>query len=180
MLPRKPVILIAHRGNLSGPSPQENSPSHVAQALDAGFEVEIDLWQDEGKLKLGHDGPQYGIERDFLKQDGLWIHCKNQQALRFAQELCNDGGHFAHLNFFWHETDAYTLTSQGNIWTYPGKDLPAGAIAVCPEMLETTWDMSSAGGICSDYVGDILAGEMTIKESLHQQVDALGQDCVRT
>ena len=25
------------------------------------------------------------------------------------------------LNYFWHQTDDFTLTSHGYIWTYPGK-----------------------------------------------------------
>ena len=37
----KNMILIAHRGNIDGPSEMENHPDHIQKALDAGFNVEV-------------------------------------------------------------------------------------------------------------------------------------------
>lgn len=38
-------IVIAHRGNISGPDPeQENKPEYLQAALDKGYDVEVDVW----------------------------------------------------------------------------------------------------------------------------------------
>ena len=38
-------ILIAHRGNTRGPKPEkENQPEYILQAIQEGFDVEIDVW----------------------------------------------------------------------------------------------------------------------------------------
>ena len=44
--------LISHRGNLEGPNPErENHPDYIYGALQAGYDVEIDVWWVEGKFK---------------------------------------------------------------------------------------------------------------------------------
>jgi len=48
-------------------------------------------------------------------------------------------------------TDDYALVSNGRIWTYPGKSIiNENQVAVMPERVPD-WDISLAGGICSDY-----------------------------
>ena len=59
------MILIAHRGNIDGPSEMENHPDHIQKALDAGFHVEVDAWVIDGEIFLGHDEPQYGYARGY-------------------------------------------------------------------------------------------------------------------
>ena len=67
--------LIAHRGNVNGPSAQENHPDHIKEALNLGFEVEIDVWVIDGEVFYGHDGPQYkGTILDLDKR--CWLHCR--------------------------------------------------------------------------------------------------------
>ena len=59
--------LISHRGNLVGPMPNlENNPSYISDAINTGFDVEIDLWFNSNGLYLGHDLPTYQISNDFL------------------------------------------------------------------------------------------------------------------
>ena len=85
---------------------------------------------------------------EFLEQPGLWIHAKNIDALHVL-------GADAKLNFFWHQEDDYTLTSQGYIWTYPGKHLMSHSVCVMPEWdkeLDLTTFKPDCYGICSDYV----------------------------
>jgi hypothetical protein len=55
------------------------------------------------------------------------------------------------IHCFWHQDDDLTLTSKNFIWTYPGKDLINGAIAVLPE-IELHKNIENAGGICSDFI----------------------------
>lgn len=141
------MIIIAHRGNLNGPNPdKENHPDYIMEAFKSGFDVEIDLRLIDNKLYLGHDIPQYEINKDFLFLSGLWIHCKNIEALRFLLEYKQ------YLNFFFHDKDNCTLTSQGFIWTYPKNLLITNkSIAVMPELVPK-WDYSNAFGICTDFI----------------------------
>jgi len=139
------MILISHRGNIDGPHADENKPLHIENAISLGYDVEIDMWLVCGILYLGHDEPSYKIDYDFLLKDKLWIHCKNIEALLYLKEMRNMN------NYFWHQEDDVTLTSNGFLWTYPGKYLTKYSIAV---MLETKPfdNISISYGICSDYI----------------------------
>lgn len=140
------MILISHRGNTDGPNPsKENDPSYVSDALWKGYAVEIDLWVNDGKLFLGHDKPQYEIEKTWigLREKNLWIHCKNISAI----ELCYNENNW---NYFWHDTDTLTITSKGFMWAYPGKQPIKKSIAVLPELYDD--DISSCIGLCSDFI----------------------------
>ena len=56
------MILISHRGNLSGPNPlRENTANYIDEAIKKGFDVEIDIWENEGDFFLGHDEPQHKL-----------------------------------------------------------------------------------------------------------------------
>ena len=139
------MILISHRGNIDGSSADENKPSHIESAITSGYDVEIDLWLIDGNLYLGHDNPQYKVEYNFLLNNKLWIHCKNIEALLYLKEMNNTN------NFFWHQEDDVTLTSNGFLWTYPGKQLTKYSIAVMPE-IKPFDNISISYGICSDYI----------------------------
>jgi hypothetical protein len=139
--------LISHRGNLIGPnSERENSPLYLQEALDKGFDVEVDLWLIDDKLYLGHDEPQYLIGHSWLTQFlyRLWVHCKNPEAIVYLQE------NYPQINYFWHQEDTLTLTSKKYIWVYPGKQPIKDSIAVMPEIYND--DISQCLGICSDYI----------------------------
>jgi hypothetical protein len=137
--------IISHRGNLEGPDPTiENVPAHCAKVLAMGFDVEIDLRVVDGKLMLGHDFPEHEVPEEFLQKEGLWVHCKNLEALEWCIE-------HPVTNFFWHQADDYTLTSSRWIWAYPGKKLSSKCIAVMPE-----WGydgkLEECFAVCTDYV----------------------------
>lgn len=139
------MIIIAHRGNLAGPNRDlENLPKHILTVLAARLDVEIDVWRIGSQWFSGHDGPTYKLDPALLEYKGLWIHCKNREALSFLSE-CHD------VNCFWHQEDIYTLTSQRYIWTYPRMALPDHrGIAVMPEH-NNAWDISQAAGVCTDF-----------------------------
>lgn len=120
------MIKIAHRGNTNGQSHRENQPDYLMDAVNAGYDVELDLWMLGGLLWLGHSGAQYLIKENFLLDIGhcAWIHCKNLDALYFLNTT------LPHLNYFWHQGDDYTLTSQGYIWTYPGNNTTDKSVIV--------------------------------------------------
>lgn len=142
-------ILIAHRGNITGRSPDyENQPRYIAGALasyDNKLHCEIDVWYVQGEFYLGHDSPTYGVNENFLINARLWCHAKNPSA--FEAMLKNPL-----IHCFWHQEDDFVLTSRGYIWTYPGKQLTSNSICVMPELFEAPQDISNVAGICSDYL----------------------------
>ena len=45
--------LISHRGNINGPNKtEENSPEHILNAINNGYDVEIDVWFIDDKWYL--------------------------------------------------------------------------------------------------------------------------------
>jgi hypothetical protein len=137
--------LIAHRGNLSGPTPErENHPDYIKIAERAGHDVEIDVWYVNNKWYLGHDGPVYDIKYDFLTNRKFWLHAKNGDAFHM---LVQDYS----VNVFWHTTEDWVLTSKQYIWTYPGKQLYPESVCVLPEK---GWvgDFTKCHAICTDFV----------------------------
>jgi len=144
------VILIAHRGNLHGPNPQEeNKPEYIQSAIDAGYDVEVDVWLLDDKFYLGHDFPEHEVELKQLERwrNRAWFHAKNLDVLNGMVWFC--GG----FNIFWHETDKFSLTSKGFIWTYPGEAVTPNSIIVQlgrpNKFLE-----GKVRGICTDYAAE--------------------------
>ena len=136
------MIYISHRGNLNGPNPErENSPEYIAEALDMGYNVEIDVWFVDNKWFLGHDEPKYEVEQTFFYNHLLWCHAKNINALKMMLTLG--------IHCFWHQGDDHTLTSKGYVWTYPGKTLTTKSICVKPNSAQ---DIGRCAGVCSDYI----------------------------
>jgi len=134
---------IAHRGNVSRRiGPLENSPSYITTAINLGHDVEVDVWLIDDVFYLGHDEPQYKVERDFVLNDKFWIHAKNIDALNALKDS---------TNCFFHNTDDAVLTSKGFIWTYPSKKLVEGAICVMPQTgMYTHSELDKCYAICSD------------------------------
>lgn len=146
------MVIIAHRGLVNGPDINlENNPHQIEIALKQGFHCEIDVWFVEGLWWLGHDEPTYNINYDFLQRPNLWIHAKNLSAL---EKLIDNQS----LNVFWHGTDAFTLTSCGYIWAYPGQLLTKKSIMVLPEWSDISLSNTqyvTCFGICTDYANQL-------------------------
>ena len=138
------MILISHRGNIDGRNERrENTVSYIQEALDKGFDVEIDVWYVKGTWYLGHDKPLHKVELSFLENEKLWCHAKSLYALYRMLDNKN-------IHSFWHQYDDYTLTNKGFIWTFPNKRLSLKSIAVLPELW--TVDNLKCAGLCSDYI----------------------------
>ena len=138
------MILISHRGNIDGISKLENQPDYIDDAIELGYDVEVDIWYIGSRLYLGHDIAQYQIDITWLenRKSKLWIHCKNHAALELMCET--------NLHYFWHDEDDVTITSKGIIWVHPKiKPLEKG-IAVLPE--RHNWPVGDCLGVCSDYI----------------------------
>lgn len=166
---------ISHRGNLNGPnSCEENTIVAIQNALNEGYECEIDIngvWDKIDGVYLGHDKLQEYVYISFLENPKLWVHCKNEQALKLMWQHCYLGG--KKINYFYHDKDDYTITSNGNIWCYPGKYI-SGSIAVLPENIEYPLNVFNAynkyfnvGGICSDQIAFY---KRLIKETKYERI----------
>jgi len=144
--------IICHRGNTVGPDPQnENKPEIIDYCIREGYDVEIDLWCYNNEIYLGHDKPTYLVTMDYLVslKTKLWIHCKDLQS---STELFR----LRDFNYFFHDKDDYTLTSQGFVWTYPK---PQNVFSYNQVLLDFRSDIDlrkykslSIYGICVDYV----------------------------
>jgi hypothetical protein len=108
------MFLIAHRGNVNGADPnKENRISYLEDAISKGYQVELDVRMSRNQIYTGHDKPLDLITNDWLKKfkNKLWIHCKDIKSLNYFASLNQ-------YNYFWHENDAFTITSQGFILSH--------------------------------------------------------------
>jgi hypothetical protein len=146
------MILISHRGNTTGKLENwENEPTYIQQAINKGYNVEVDVWYKDNIFWLGHDKPEYFIQFDWFEKrwDKLWIHCKNVEALVFFTNISHKGKP-KQFQYFYHKDDIATLTSTCWIWAYPGNQPIKNSIAVLPELYND--DVTKCYGICSDYI----------------------------
>jgi hypothetical protein len=141
------MILISHRGNTKGKSKNENHPDYIIETSKMGFNVEIDVWYNSGNFYLGHDKPQYQVNKKFLINSKFWCHAKNSSAI---YELSKTNAHF-----FWHQNDDYTLTSKGFIWVYPNKKYFKNSIIMVKK--KTKVNLKKCKGICSDFIFDFVS-----------------------
>lgn len=133
--------IISHRGNLEGINPNlENNPEQITKVINVGFDVEIDLRTKNGKLFLGHDYSQYETSYEWLETNSksLWVHAKDYESVEFLRRT--------DFNWFWHDKDEMTLTSQGFIWSNIGKYFKSG-ITVCLDYKELP---NYLLGVCTD------------------------------
>lgn len=146
--------LIAHRGNINGRNIDfENHPDHIELALKLNYDVETDIRFINDKWYLGHDDDLlYSIDFGFIieNENKLWLHAKTIFTLLTL--INHQQIYDFKYNVFYHLQDDVTLTSQGYLWTYPGKKLTKKSICVLPETCDyTKEELKGCFGICSDY-----------------------------
>ena len=142
------MILISHRGNINKiDRKKENSQSYIQEAIDLGYEVEIDIWLHNKCLYLGHDNPTYKVDLNWLekRKKHLWIHCKNFQALSY---LIN-----SNLRIFYHLQEDYTIISDKHIWAHNLSLVNSKCIIPLLSKKEITeWEITDVYGVCSDFI----------------------------
>lgn len=136
--------IISHRGNLNGPTSRENEPKYISEALNEGFEVEIDLWATKDKFFLGHDFLQYEVDLTFLQRQWLWIHCKNLAALQAMSK-------YKQINCFAHKEDDFVLSSHGFIMLPPKMGCVENCITMMPDLNVAATIIPECGGIITDF-----------------------------
>lgn len=146
--------IISHRGNLDGPIPEkENKLTYIDEAIEAGFDVEIDLRFKDGDCFLGHDEPQYQANLYWLfdRKNQLWAHCKDIESFT----------HTSLLRRFCHSSDpfvavTYTLSSTHAAWVWVHDlSLELNNYCIIPLMSKKDIDnfdlTRKVYGICTDY-----------------------------
>lgn len=141
------MIYIAHRGNIDGRNESlENTIYSIHKCLDMNLHVEVDIWYVDNVLYLGHDQPATKIKVELLQNEKIWCHAKNIEALLYLAR-------YDDIHYFWHENDAYTITSKKIIWAYPGQPVNNKSICVKPELYNySNYELLNALGICSDNI----------------------------
>jgi len=155
--------LISHRGNISAVIPErENSQMYIQEAIDAGYDVEIDVRYINGILYLGHDQPEYAIELSWLieRKHSLWIHTKNYAALSFLIEL--------NLRVFFHQKEEHTIINHCNmIWSHNLMEADSRSVVPLISLQDITdakndvYPGFSAArlkhvyGVCSDFISEL-------------------------
>lgn len=143
------MIYISHRGNIDTINPEkENTIPYIEEAINLGFDVEIDIRTKEGELYLGHDKPDYKVSIEWLNyyREKIWIHAKDIKTLTFLLET--------NLRFFYHEKENHTIISNTNlIWSH--NILESNEKSIIPllglndlSLLPT----NEIKGVCSDYI----------------------------
>ena len=120
----------------------ENKPDTIKEAIEYGFDCEIDVWYVNDVFFLGHDYPETRIPYSFLElySENLWIHCKHLESLVKLKDT---------FHCFYHDKDLYTLTSRGYIWGNVNSPCHVSAVQVMPERSGVF--STSCYGICTDY-----------------------------
>jgi len=143
------MILISHRGNVDGVNlERENTQSYIQEAIDLGYDVEIDVRYINNKFWLGHDNPDYKVDFDWLyeRKDNLWVHCKNFEAL---SELVDTD-----LKVFYHLQEDYTIISDKHIWAHNLENVNKKCIIPLIDKNDIMdWTPTQVYGVCSDYIG---------------------------
>lgn len=141
--------LISHRGNLTSINPElENTQDYIQQAIDLGYDVEIDVRLTAGYLFLGHDAPDYYVPLDWLleRKDKLWVHTKNFAALNFLIDR--------DLKIFYHQKENHTIINNCNlIWSHDLSEASSKSIIPLLSLEEIqSFDGKTVYGICSDFI----------------------------
>tara|TARA_A100001515_G_scaffold59981_2_gene47338 strand:- start:1931 stop:2359 length:429 start_codon:yes stop_codon:yes gene_type:complete len=138
------MILISHRGNTSGSNSElENKPEYIMNTLQKGYDVEIDVWSVDKQFYLGHDEPQYKIERSFLQNKKFWCHAKNIESF---YRMIDD----KKIHCFFHDKDKVALTSKGYFWSSSKNEMTNKSICVMPPLSRDV--PNYVAGVCSDYI----------------------------
>ena len=147
-------ILISHRGNLNGRIPErENTSEYIIEAIQAGFNVEIDVRMHKGILHLGHDKPEEIVPFTFFLEplkDFIWFHCKDYESLLFLMQEKK----YTYKCFI-HDKEPCTFVSNGMLWVHPNFQTMAKmkthrSIVMHPVNLHKAYV-----GYCADNIAEI-------------------------
>lgn len=141
--------VISHRGNIRGTiSEKENRPSYIDCAIAQGFDVEVDIRYINGKFYLGHDGPEYVVNKKWidLRKNNLWFHCKDPSSA-YQLSLLSE------VKYFCHTFDSHVLISNGMLWIHDLDHTTPNCIIplLDSKSISKYAEYSGVYGICTDF-----------------------------
>lgn len=149
--------LISHRGNIYGPIlERENAPDYIQEAIDKGYDVEIDVRLNTTGMFLGHDGPEHQIKLQWLldRADSLWVHAKDFNSLDL---LLTQG-----MRVFYHKLEKHTIIGNTQvIWSHDIAEanlrsiiplIGARDVAVAMSGRFMSSEPLPYYGVCSDFI----------------------------
>lgn len=143
--------IISHRGNIKGVvSSKENRPSYIDSAIGSGYEVEVDIRYINGEFWLGHDTPDYKINKEWIlnRIDDIWYHCKNLESALELKKLNSN------IKYFCHSQDSYIITSTNHFWVHD-LNLNLDENCIIPLLDEESvlkFNDKIVYAVCTDYV----------------------------
>tara|TARA_R100000234_G_C4923584_1_gene145268 strand:+ start:51 stop:479 length:429 start_codon:yes stop_codon:yes gene_type:complete len=137
------MVIVSHRGNLSGPASDQNTPEALSRAASICY-CELDLWVKKDKLYLGHNEPSLKITSKFLQNKNFIIHAKNLEAVNYLSKT--------NLHWFWHNNDKLTITSKGMLWCFPDIYVDNGITVVHGNDFKL-----DSYGLCTDYPLELIS-----------------------
>jgi len=141
--------LISHRGNIKVlASSRENTIDYIQEALDAGYDVEIDVRLIGTKLYLGHDAAQEEVDLDYLLNTKFWVHAKTVSTFHYLSN-------FDIPNLFFNDQDEVAITKSGFFWTHPNCEVTCEKSILMrygldPKVASNTANLPA--GVCSDLI----------------------------
>jgi len=145
------VIFISHRGNVAGANKRrENTCDYIDEAIEEGYDVEVDVRFMGGSLFLGHDCAERLVPLKWLaeRRRELWIHAKNVDALLY---LVANG----EFKVFAHSSDPFTFIHNANLAWIHDLDL-ANNQSIIPliDKVDSVerFEIADVRGVCSDYI----------------------------
>ena len=147
------MILISHRGNINGVEGKENHPDYIDRAIEKGYDVEIDVRQDNRTgYYLGHEQMKHHLEKSGLigLKQNLSRPAQDFGSLEILLILV--------LRVFYHDKELHTIIGNTQvIWSHNIEEASQNSIIPLLELdkLQVWKDMidEDVYGICSDYVG---------------------------
>jgi hypothetical protein len=143
------TILIAHRGNVREVNhARENQFDYLIEAIELGFDVEVDVWKTTSSWCFGHDDANISVTLGQIQKIAphSWFHAKNKGALI---ELGAMG-----YNTFMHADEPFAITSKGYKWSHKGMVNPYG-IVVMPDLDTEQYLIKNCAGVCHDKLFQI-------------------------
>lgn len=162
-LSQKLSLGISHRGIVGGTAEGfENHPDRISEVAK-NFKVEVDVWLTPEGYFLGHDSPQYKVDKLFLFDERFLVHCKNLEAF---EALYKHG----QVEVFLQESDSVSLTSHKNLVFHEhqketAKRLDTGyAVDI---NLSNSWEsVSKLKGVVTDFPEKLLEIQSEIPKKL--------------
>lgn len=99
--------IISHRGNLRGVDPKENFPDRIKKVAET-FETEVDAWFINGLYYLGHDRPEFEVDKFFFMDSNLLVHAKTVATYLQLHR-------YSDVNVFLQHQDGLAVSSGGDL-----------------------------------------------------------------